>query len=309
VLYGNATQLHLTITGAGFENNSSSSKPTIMQPEIILESDVLDILFENRNKEYGAYTLRREYDARMGKAIVITFSLVALLLLLVFGFRQKNNHIHIASIPDIFTLKPPPSQEKKKAEPPQKQENSLPKKALKNKATILLPMKPTIMRDKLADTNIPTIDETLKENIADKKMDAPENIAQQNIIADSSSSSDGKKSGTGITTGAVAISTPINNPDVYPEFPGGKDALLRFLKKNLNSNMENDYAVSVRIRFVVNADGSIAGFNVVESGSDEFDNEVLRVLKKMPRWIPGKSSGQDVSVYYEIPVKFITNDD
>jgi protein TonB len=43
----------------------------------------------------------------------------------------------------------------------------------------------------------------------------------------------------------------------------------------------------------------------VKSGGDDFDNEVLRVLKKMPDWIPGKSNGHNVSVYYEVPVKFI----
>ena len=66
--------------------------------------------------------------------------------------------------------------------------------------------------------------------------------------------------------------------------------------------------MSVKIRFIVNADGSISGFDVIESGGDDFDKEVIRVLKKMPHWIPGKSNGHDVSVYYEVPVKFVADD-
>lgn len=66
--------------------------------------------------------------------------------------------------------------------------------------------------------------------------------------------------------------------------------------------------VSVYIKFVVGYDGKLQKFNVVKDGGEVFNNEVIRVLKKMPQWIPGKSKGQNVSVYFTIPVKFVSAD-
>ena len=277
-----------------------------MQPELILKSDVLDILFENRNKEYGAYMLRREYDGNMRKAILITFSLAALLLLLAFSFKQKNSVISQPAIIDMVN-KPMPPFEKKKAEQPQKHKNILPKKTMQLVAAIKLPTKTTIVQDNLADTKIAKVDEVLKSNIAAIKTNGIDGIAQQNI--NDGDGDVGKQTLTG-TNGDNAGNTTTDHPDVYPEFPGGQQALLNFLRKNLTnpSDLEAGQKVSVRIRFVVKADGSIADFSVIESGGDAFDNEVLRVLKKMPHWIPGKSNGHDVSVYFEVPVKFIADD-
>ena len=62
--------------------------------------------------------------------------------------------------------------------------------------------------------------------------------------------------------------------------------------------------MSVKIKFVVNYSGKLESFDVLKSGGMAFDNEVLRVLKNMPLWIPGKSNGENVSVYYVVPVKF-----
>ena len=55
-------------------------------------------------------------------------------------------------------------------------------------------------------------------------------------------------------------------------------------------------------------DGKLKGFEVIEDGGAVFNKEVIRVLKKMPQWIPGKAEGENVSVYYTIPVKFVSQD-
>ena len=100
---------------------------------------------------------------------------------------------------------------------------------------------------------------------------------------------------------------PINNPDVLPVYPGGMDALRKFLEQNLRNPryMEEGETVTVQVKFVVGFDGKLQSFEIIENGGNEFNDEVLRVLKKMPSWIPGKSKGQNVPVYYIIPVKFI----
>ena len=98
---------------------------------------------------------------------------------------------------------------------------------------------------------------------------------------------------------------PVYVAEIMPQYPGGIKALLDFLKKNLRSpeDIEGE-EVSVKVKFVVNYDGKPESFDVIKSGGIAFDNEVMRVLKKMPLWIPGKSNGENVSVYYVVPVKF-----
>ena len=106
-------------------------------------------------------------------------------------------------------------------------------------------------------------------------------------------------------TKVPAEPNPVETAEIMPQYPGGVQALLSFLKKNIHSpNIEEGEDISVKIEFVVNYDGSLENFNVIQSGGDIFDNEVLRVLKKMPLWIPGKSKGKNIAVYYVVPVKF-----
>ena len=68
--------------------------------------------------------------------------------------------------------------------------------------------------------------------------------------------------------------------------------------------MEAGQVISVKIKFVVGFEGKLKSFEIIEDGGMIFNKEVIRVLKKMPDWIPGKSNGEAVSVYYTIPVKF-----
>ena len=67
--------------------------------------------------------------------------------------------------------------------------------------------------------------------------------------------------------------------------------------------MEEGEEIGVKVKFIVSYNGDLIGFNVIETGGAPFDDEVMRVLKKMPKWIPGKASGENVSTYYIIPVK------
>jgi protein TonB len=104
--------------------------------------------------------------------------------------------------------------------------------------------------------------------------------------------------------------TPFLTAEVMPTFPGGVDGLKKFLERNLtNPTMLNEgEMVSVKVQFIVGYDGNLKGFTVLQDGGDEFNQEVIRVLKKMPTWIPGKTQGQNVSVYYTIPVKFLSSE-
>ena len=96
--------------------------------------------------------------------------------------------------------------------------------------------------------------------------------------------------------------------DVLPSYPGGLDALRKFLQKHLETpdELQGGTNVSVRVKFVVDYTGKLKSFETIQS--DAYNKEVVRVLKKMPDWVPGKTKGENVSVYYVIPVRFEITD-
>jgi protein TonB len=98
--------------------------------------------------------------------------------------------------------------------------------------------------------------------------------------------------------------------DVAPSYPGGMEAFRKFMEKNLHTpdELESGEIVTVRVRFVVDYTGKLQSFVPVLDGGEVYNKEVIRVLKKMPDWIPGKAKGENVPVYYIIPVKFVTTD-
>ena len=92
-----------------------------------------------------------------------------------------------------------------------------------------------------------------------------------------------------------------------PSFPGGDAALMSFLSKNIHYPAiaeENGIQGRVVATFVVERDGSISDVKVVKSIDPSLDKEAVRVLKSMPKWIPGKQNGSPVRVKYTVPVTF-----
>lgn len=92
-----------------------------------------------------------------------------------------------------------------------------------------------------------------------------------------------------------------------PEYPGGTEALLTYLKDNLEypeNCKKNNIQGRVIITFVVEKDGSVADAEIVRSVNEELDAEALRVIKAMPNWKPGKQKGKTVRVKYTVPVNF-----
>lgn len=101
-------------------------------------------------------------------------------------------------------------------------------------------------------------------------------------------------------------------PDIMPQFPGGRDSLLTFLSANVKYPKElGDAHISGRVivQFIVDTDGAITDVVVVRSsGEPLLDKEAMRVVKKMPKWTPGKHEGKTVRVRYTIPINFKLQD-
>ena len=268
-----------------------------MNKELILKSDVLDILFENRNKAYGAYALRKFYENRLLKSLSIMLTTVMVLSAFTFLPRKKHTgfrtEVYVMDETKINHVRP----DEKKIEPVRqkiKQQNA-PQKRLSNNIVIV--------NNKVKTDSL----ETLKPTDAIGKItvkDPIPGIVLPNILVIPAGGNEGTVKKT------VDKSIPVYNPQIMPSYPGGMEALRVFLQRNLNnpSDIEAGDQVTVKIQFVVGFDGKLQGFETIEDGGAAFNKEVIRVLKKMPEWIPGKSNGENVAVYYTIPVKFVPSD-
>jgi protein TonB len=271
-----------------------------MEANKILHADLLDILFENRNKKYGAYELRKEYDARLYKSLAIIFSFVLLFFFLLSGSAKNEKLTAMPTIETVLYKIPNPG-----------------KPATKQPLPIIPKTESRKTNTQQFTSKVKIVDSTEIATKLSKNLDSTQiaSITQTGIIGDKpmikclNCNSD---RGTVVANIVKTIdkSTPVLTAEVMPSFPGGMDALKKFLERNLtNPAILNDgEMVSVKVQFVVGYDGKLKGFTVVENGGVEFNQEVIRVLKKMPTWNPGKSQGENVSVYYTIPVKFMSSE-
>jgi protein TonB len=268
-----------------------------MKPEAILQSDILDILFEGRNKDYGAYVLRKTYSKHLMYAIGIM--VVAVTMLIAFNFFYKkpfkpNISASGPFISDTVVLTP--------IEPPNE---PVPPKVRSAKSAIEF-VKPFITRDEMADT-IAEAQELLNDNV------------QIGLVTTLDSGTD-----IGIHGPVELLAEPApapaieKTPEIFkhveqmPEFPGGNSALYRFLSRNLrvpDGELQPGETVRVVVKFVVNAGGEITGIRFAESIEKAFEGEVWRVMKKMPKWKPGIQNGRAVAVYYNIQVVFEAPDE
>lgn len=268
-----------------------------MNKELIMKSDVLDILFENRNKNYGAYVLRKSYNNRLQKAFGMM--MLAACGFAVFTFLPAKRGFE--TVPYVFD---DPSFGHFK-EPDIKQPE------VKPKTTV--PVQKDVSTGKLTSI-IDIVNNTDPTDNLNIDLDKLVISSQTNISTNPGSPQvvDPPGSGGGEIPEppkppVIDKSIPLFNPEVMPEYPGGFGALRKFLERNLNNpkEMEEGEEVTVKIRFVVGINGKLQSFVTIQDGGEEFNKEVIRVLKKMPDWIPGRSNGENVLVYYTIPVKFV----
>ncbi|MBV4359845.1 energy transducer TonB [Pinibacter aurantiacus] len=274
-----------------------------MNANSILHSDVLDILFENRNKQYGAYTLRKEYNKRLMTAIGGMFSLVAIVVGCLSFKAKEKPAVFIAEGP-VVTLAADPTP------PPQKKDPVIPKLkpkmdagALKQNIATIQNTAPVITE---SETTVPPVEAMENKAIGTE--------TKEGNASDGTVQPQGNGSGTGPGTGSDNATTPpaedntiYKSVEMMPEFPGGTSAMIRFLKKNLREiTNEEERTIKVLVRFIVDKTGVVTGFEIVGSGGEEYDKEVLRVVKKMPHWKPGSQNGNPVNVYMTLPVVFQT---
>lgn len=253
----------------------------------ILKADVLDILFDNRNKSYGAYLLRKYYNNRLLIALGGMLGFVFVLVVLVsLNPKVKQVISDIVNRGDTVTLTavefPPPS-------PP----------------AIVPPPSSNVRqinnsRFEIVDqtTTVPTQQAIQGADISNRTVDGVDESGTPSTLLN----------GTGIEPTFVETSPPPPPAlTTAAAFPGGQAAWMKFLNRHLQTpdELQPGQKKSVLVRFSVSEDGSVTQFEIVQSGGAVFDNEVIRVLKKMPKWKPAVQNGQNVSVMFTQPVTFV----
>ena len=274
-----------------------------MNKDLILKTDILDIIFEKRNKSYGAYDLRKYYPGRLKLALGFMFATAAAFSAFTLLPEKRNstaNTIFVNEEPRFTNVDETPKKEPKKQE-------------IKKPEPVKPEPKQAVVAQKQYISNIAIVDKGIKtdsiKTLLPADVTGPKNIVNAGtgpfLVTPVKI-----EPAAGAEKPAVTIdkTAPMDGDavEVLPSYPGGMNALRKFLEKNLQSptDMENGETVNVRVKFVVDYNGKLKSFVIVLDGGKAYNSEVIRVLKKMPDWIPGKTKGENVSVYYVIPVKF-----
>jgi protein TonB len=255
----------------------------------ILQADLLDIIFENRNKAYGAYALRKTYHYRLQWALGISLSLIFLLLMIRFGKENPGGEDDRKKSEIILSTIEIP---KPKTETPQFRKP--PEGAQIRNTRIEI-----VTDDRVKKPEVPTPNE-LQSALTST-------VNRTGIPPDSLK---GLSATTNNNEGSSKQSSPqteIRSTSSEAQFPGGKEAFAKFLTKYLITpdDLEAGEKKIVLVRFMVDIDGTISKIEITQSDADEYGKEVVRVLNKMPKWIPAMQNGIRTATWFTQPVTFI----
>ena len=255
-----------------------------------------DLIFEGRNKEYGAYKMRARAARRLN------FSVVLVIVIAAVGF----------SIPRLITMVTPEKKEvmtevttlSQLEEPEVKQEEvqkvqpvAPPPPALKSSIKFTAPV---IKKDEeVADEDQMKSQEELTESkVTISIADVQGTDEEGGVLVE-----DLKQ----VVTEAPVEEEVFDMVEQAPQFPGGQAELMSWLGKNIRYPViaqENGIQGRVICQFVVGSDGSVRDIKVMRGVDPSLDKEAIRVIQSMPKWIPGRQNGKAVSVRYTLPVTF-----
>lgn len=271
-----------------------------MEVNKILSADVLDIIFEGRNKEYGAYELRKSYNRRLTIALVTTAVLIALLFLgyilanTISASNKKDMVVQDVQLEDVKTEEaknePPPPPPPKPPEPPKvEMAKFTPPKIVKDEEVKEDEKPPEI--EKLEDTKIGTVNQ---EGIKDEGITAPpvQDDGKGVVEAPKKDDEDYDKTFTKV--------------EIESEYPGGQAAWMRYLGKSLKYPQEaidNEVQGTIVVQFIVDKEGNVSDVEAV-SGAQELRDEAIRVIKKSGKWTPAVQNGRQVKSYKKQPIVF-----
>src|SRR6187399_1177868 len=276
-----------------------SNKRLTMESTDWQRKSIDDIVFEGRNKSYGAFLLRRIYDKHMSRAMIsgVLFFLLVIsspqIIAMIKGFLPEKKEV--LTMKEVTLAEPPPIDPKKPPPPPPPEVKPPP---IKEQISFVPPV---VMKD---------------EDVKDEEDPPPIDSLKDKEIAVITMKGD--SSGRDVSLDEpVEISAPVleepkeEEPfkfvEQMPTFPNGETAMMKYLRDNIkypNIARENNIEGRVIVQFVVSKDGDIKNAKVVRGIGGGCDQEALRVVNAMPRWVPGKHNGRSVPVTFTLPILF-----
>ncbi len=268
-----------------------------MQRNIDINSqEWCDIVFEGKNKQYGAYELRSLSSERHLRALILiaVFFVCSLFLPILFKTvmpKKKERMVEVTSLADLKVEETKPKEEIITAPPPPPLKSSI-----KFTPPVIKPDEEVAEEDEVKTQE--TLNETkITISVADVKgtdeengMDVADLDENQQITEE-------------VTEEQVFVIV-----EQMPSFPGGEDALRKFIAKSIKYPViaqENGVQGKVYVTFVVDKDGSVTNAKIARGVDPSLDKEALRVVNGLPKWVPGKQGGKPVKVSFTVPISFV----
>ena len=259
----------------------------------IFKPQWLDLVFEGRNKKYGAYELRKEnpktaVKALLGGAFVFALALALPMLLDMLPSSEAKNTLDEKVV--LVKLDVPKEKIPEPIKPPE------PPKPKIDEVKFVAPK--VVAKEKVVE-EIKTIEELKDKNIAAKDQKGDKDAA---IVIDQPTG-DGDK-------GAEIVDNTIYNSagiEVQPGYPGGMEKFYGFIKKNydidgIREKLTGDLNGKVFVKFVVEKDGTLTDIQVIRDLGYGTKEEAIRVLRKVPKWTPGIQNGKPVRASFSLPI-------
>ena len=267
-----------------------------------------DMIFEGKNKEYGAYQMRQQSDRRHNLAVLYVAIGLAVIAAGLWGWNlyriaaeeAEREALAAAAKQKLAQMEMEAKEEEQEVEEIEIEQPETPPEEVVNQQQVT-----NIL---IADDN-----EVTDENQVRSNEEINQNQSQFGHANIDTGKDDAEITEKVQTEVVQAPPVEKKKEEVFrhveqmPQFPGGDAELYKFISQNLNypaMAIENGVQGKVIVQFVVTKDGSIGNVKVVRSVDRDLDNEAIRVCKNLPNFIPGKQNGQPVNVWYTLPVTF-----
>ena len=271
-----------------------------MEANKILSADVLDIIFDGKNKDYGAYELRKTYNRRITRALIITASVALLALLasiLSSTLKEKGDKkvkMNEMTIQDVKQeekkeIPPAPPPPPPKQEPPKVEMKQFTPPVIKKDEEVEKPPPP---QEELKEAKIDVVSQ---EGIKDEGIAAPTDIDQGKQIVVEKKEDDENKI--------------FDKVEIEASFPGGDSKWRQYLERNANGQVATDNGApegtyTTVVQFVVDKEGNISDVRALTNHGYGMEEEAIRVIKKGPKWSPAVQNGRQVKAYRKQPITF-----
>ena len=282
-----------------------------MAKEVDLSSkEWRDIVFEGKNKEFGAYVLRTDSVSRHNKAVAyvlgVLIVILALLILSISGVfsRSDDDELAVSTEQEIATFDAQDEEEEEIEEEQVK---------IEEPEEIIAPEE-VANEQRITDLLIVEDDKFEKEKEVKTQEDMTKNEAQAGVIDITEGTNDLNKQV--VREQVIQETKPKEVEDkVYniamveqkPEFPGGEAAMYKWISDHINypvAAAEEGVQGRVVVEFVVSKTGNVENVRVLRGRHPALDKEATRLVKSMPKWQPGRNNGQPVKVTYTLPITF-----